>query len=147
MTALLIKNLVRSKGLMAGLFILFLAGIASLHIGKIFLDKTESNILITQQKQKESILRNVEYHSEEMGLLLYYLKFGLVNSAPRLAGLSIGIRDVTTSVQSVTIRNLEEQKYTSELANPFYQMLGNMDFSFVLILFLRKRRMAHGHCW
>lgn len=133
MTALLIKNLVRSKGLMAGLFILFLAGIASLHIGKIFLDKTESNILITQQKQKESILRNVEYHSEEMGLLLYYLKFGLVNSAPRLAGLSIGIRDVTTSVQSVTIRNLEEQKYTSELANPFYQMLGNMDFSFVLI--------------
>lgn len=133
MTALLIKNLVRSKGLMIGLFILFLAGMASLHIGKIFLDKTESNILITQQKQKESILRNVEYHSDEMGLLLYYLKFGMVNSAPRLAGLSIGIRDVTTSVQSVTIRNLAEQKYTSELANPFYQMLGNMDFSFVLI--------------
>ncbi|MDG2450215.1 MAG: DUF3526 domain-containing protein, partial [Saprospiraceae bacterium] len=29
--------------------------------------------------------------------------------------------------------NLEEQKNTSELVNPYYQLLGNMDFSFVLI--------------
>jgi len=65
--------------------------------------------------------------------LLYYVRFGLVNEMPNLAGLSIGQRDINPSLQSVTIRNLEEQKYTTDLQNPLYQMLGNMDFSFVLI--------------
>jgi ABC-2 type transport system permease protein len=54
---------------------------------------------------------------------------------PNLAGLAIGQRDINPSLQSVTIRNLEEQKYATDLMNPMYQMLGNMDFSFVLIYF------------
>jgi ABC-2 type transport system permease protein len=70
-----------------------------------------------------------------MGLLLYYFRFGLVNHTPNLAGLSIGQRDINPSIISVTIRNLEEQKYTTDLMNPMYQLLGNLDFSFVLLYF------------
>jgi ABC-2 type transport system permease protein len=135
MEALLLKNFLRSKGLMSGLLILFVAGLISLHIGKHFLDKNKEIIEKTAHYQQESIARNVEFHPKEIGLLLYYVRFGLVNEMPNLAGLAIGQRDINPSLQSVTIRNLEEQKYATDLMNPMYQMLGNMDFSFVLIYF------------
>ncbi|MDZ7935930.1 MAG: DUF3526 domain-containing protein [Emticicia sp.] len=135
MKVLLLKNFLRSKGLMAGLLILFTAGLISLNIGKHFLDKNKEIINKTAHYQQESIARNVEFHPKEIGLLLYYVRFGLVNEIPNLAGLSIGQRDINPSLQSVTIRNLEEQKYATDLMNPMYQMLGNMDFSFVLIYF------------
>ncbi|MCU0324064.1 MAG: DUF3526 domain-containing protein [Spirosomaceae bacterium] len=135
MEALLIKNFLRSKGLMAGLLILFAVGLISLNIGKHFLDKNREIIEKTARYQRESIARNVEFHPKEIGLLLYYVRFGLVNEMPNLSGLSIGQRDINPSLQSVTIRNLEEQKYATDLMNPMYQMLGNMDFSFVLIYF------------
>lgn len=135
MTKLLLKIFLRSKGLMSGLLILFVAGLISLHIGKHFLDKNKEIIEKTAHYQQESIARNVEFHPKEIGLLLYYVRFGLVNEMPNLTGLAIGQRDINPSLQSVTIRNLEEQKYATDLMNPMYQMLGNMDFSFVLIYF------------
>jgi ABC-2 type transport system permease protein len=135
MTALLIKNFLRSTGLLAGLLILFVSGLASLHIGKRFLDKNKEIIEKTAHFQQQSIARNVQFHPKEIGLLLYYVRFGLVNRMPNLTGLAIGQRDVNPSLASVTIRNLQEQKYASDLMNPMYQLLGNMDFSFVLIYF------------
>jgi ABC-2 type transport system permease protein len=135
MTTLLLKNFLRSKGLLLGLLVLFVAGLISLQIGKKFQDKNKEIIEKTAHFQQESIARNVEYNQKEIGLLLYYVRFGLVNEMPNLAGLSIGQRDINPSLQSVTIRNLEEQKYATDLMNPMYQMLGNMDFSFVLIYF------------
>lgn len=133
MTILLIKNMLRSKGLVTGLVILMLSGIISLQIGKSFLKKNEAVIALTSTFQKESIKRNVDFHPEDIGLLLYYVKFGFVNKMPNLTGLAIGQRDINLSVHSITIRNLEEQKYNTDILNPFFQMLGNMDFSFVLI--------------
>ncbi len=135
MTALLVKNFLRSKGLLAGLLILFASGLISIHIGENFLEKNRIINDKTARYQQESIARNVEFHPNDIGLLLYYVRFGLVNEIPNLAGLSIGQRDINPSLQSVTIRNLEEQKYATDLMNPMYQMLGNMDFSFVLIFF------------
>lgn len=133
MRSLLFINVIRSKGLMVGLFLLFTAGLISLQIGKNFLDKNKIIIEKTRVYQQESIENNVELHSKDIGLLLYYLKFGYVNKMPRITGLSIGQRDINSSLQSVTIRNLEEQKYATDLMNPLFQLLGNMDFSFVLI--------------
>lgn len=133
MTALLIKNFLRSKGLLTGLLVLLAAGLVSLNIGKYFLEKNKEIIEKTAEYQQKSIARNIAFHPKEIGLLLYYVRFGLVNEMPNLAGLSIGQRDINPSLQSVTIRNLEEQKYATDLQNPLYQMLGNMDFSFVLI--------------
>lgn len=111
------------------------ASFISLYIGKTFIENHQKNIQNTIQVQQENIDRYVKFENEEMGLLLYYLKFGLVNEMPNLTGLSIGQRDINPSTTSVTIRNLEEQKYNNELHNPLYQLLGNMDFSFVLIYF------------
>ena len=135
MTVLLIKNFLRSKSSLTGLLVLLVAGLISLNIGKYFLEKNKDIIEKTAEYQQKSIARNVAFHPKEIGLLLYYVRFGLVNEMPNLAGLSIGQRDINPSLQSVTIRNLEEQKYATDLMNPLYQMLGNMDFSFVLIYF------------
>lgn len=133
MTELLIKNFLRSKGLLLGLLLLFFTGLVSLYIGKIFLERQTTIIEKTAQFQKENHQQHLDYDHGEIGLLLYYIRFGIVNETPTLAGLAIGHRDIQPSVKMVNIRNLEEQKYTSELLNPFYQLLGNMDFSFVLI--------------
>jgi ABC-2 type transport system permease protein len=135
MTVLLIKNFLRSKSSLTGLWVLLAAGFISLNIGKYFLEKNKEIIEKTAEYQQKSIARNVAFHPKEIGLLLYYVRFGLVNEMPNLTGLSIGQRDINPSLQSVTIRNLEEQKYATDLMNPLYQMLGNMDFSFVLIYF------------
>jgi ABC-2 type transport system permease protein len=56
--------------------------------------------------QKESIERNTRFHKDDLGLVLYYIKFNLVNETPRLAALNIGMRDLNPSIQGVTIRNL-----------------------------------------
>jgi len=133
MTNLLIKNFLRSKGLMLGLLMLFFVGLISLHIGKIFLDRQTDTVEKTALFQEENLQRHLKYIDGEIGLLLYYIRFGLVNETPQLSGLAIGHRDIHPSVKNVNIRNLEEQKHSSELVNPFYQLLGNMDFSFVLI--------------
>ncbi|TAD97893.1 MAG: DUF3526 domain-containing protein [Bacteroidetes bacterium] len=134
-TRLLFLNFIRAKGFIIALFVLVVASLLSLYIGKTFIEKHQKNIQKTAQAQQETIDRYVKFENKEMGLLLYYLKFGLVNEMPNLAGLSIGQRDINPSTMSVTIRNLEEQKYNTELHNPMYQLLGNMDFGFVLIYF------------
>lgn len=133
MTQLLIKNFLRSKGLLFGLLLLFVTGLVSLHIGKIFLAQQATIVEKTANYQKENHQQNIDYNYSEIGLLLYYIRFGIVNETPTLAGLSIGHRDIQSSVKNVNIRNLEEQKHSTKLLNPFYQLLGNMDFSFVVI--------------
>jgi ABC-2 type transport system permease protein len=129
----LLKNFIRSKIHPIGLILLLISGLISLEIGARFLNRTAQVSEKTAIHQQENIQRNVSYFSSGMGDLMYYLKFGLENEAPRLAGLSIGQRDVYPSLQSLTVRNLEEQRYATDLMNPLFQLLGNMDFSFVLI--------------
>ncbi|HEX8017829.1 MAG TPA: DUF3526 domain-containing protein [Flavobacterium sp.] len=133
MLALVFKNFIRSKGTKIGLLFLLGNGFISLLIGHQFQEKQDRNIKEAATYQKEHIARNAEYHSDEMGLLLYYIKFSLVNKTFPINSLAIGQRDVNPSIQSVTIRGLEGQKYDSELNNPNNLMLGNIDFSFVLI--------------
>ena len=133
MVGLLSKQLLRSRGLIIGLFILFVVGLLSIHIGKVFVDRQEQIIELTEQAQTEHIERHVEYIDGHIGLLLYYVRFAFANDQSSLAGLSIGQRDMRQAAQLINIRNLEEQKNTSEFLNPFFQLLGNLDFSFVLI--------------
>jgi len=133
MLALLFKNFIRSKGTKIGLLFLFLIGFISLLIGKQFQEKQSQNISEAAVYQKEHIARNAAFHKDEIGLLLYYIKFSLVNKTFPINSLAIGQRDVNPSIQSVTIRGLEAQKYDSELNNPTNLLLGNIDFSFVLV--------------
>ena len=143
MTALLIKSFLRSKGFMTGLLVLFFSGLLSLYIGKQFLEKNREIVEKTAHFQQENIDRYV-HNIKEMGSLLYYVRFGLVNETSKLAGLSIGQRDINPAVMSVTIRNLQEQQYNTDLMNPMYQLIGNLDFSFVIIYLFPLMIIAFG---
>lgn len=133
MLVLLFKNFIRSKGTKIGLLFLLIIGFISLLIGRQFQEKQQSNIAEAAVYQKEHIARNAAFHKDEIGLLLYYIKFSLVNNTLPISSLAIGQRDVNPSIQSVTIRGLEAQKYDSELNNPSNLLSGNIDFSFVLL--------------
>lgn len=133
MLLLLFKNFIRSRGTKIGLLFLFLICFISLLIGKQFQEKQAKNVQEAILYQKEHIAKNVNFHQDDLGLLLYYLKFSLVNKSFPVNSLAIGQRDINPSIQSVTIRGLEGQKYDAELNNPNNLLLGNIDFSFVLI--------------
>ncbi|UUF12814.1 MULTISPECIES: DUF3526 domain-containing protein [Flavobacterium] len=133
MLVLLFKNFIRSKGTKIGLLFLLIIGFISLLIGRQFQEKQQNNIDEAAIYQKEHIARNAAFHKDEIGLLLYYIKFSLVNNTLPISSLAIGQRDVNPSIQSVTIRGLEAQKYDSELNNPSNLLSGNIDFSFVLL--------------
>jgi ABC-2 type transport system permease protein len=133
MFVLLLKSFLRSRIAIVGLAVVLLAGIISIYIGKQYIQKQKSSITKTEHFQQEHIERNVQFYNKETGLLLYYLRFSLINTPHPLNALSIGQRDVNSSIQSVTIRNLENQKYDTDLFNPFNLLTGNLDFAFVLI--------------
>lgn len=133
MLALLFKNFIRSKGTKIGLVFLLVIGFISLLIGQQFQQKQQNNITQAAIYQKEHIARNAAFHKDEIGLLLYYIKFSLVSNTLPINSLAIGQRDVNPSIQSVTIRGLEAQKYDAELHNPNNLLSGNIDFSFVMI--------------
>lgn len=129
----LYKQFYRNKAYLISLIILLFAGLSSLYTGKKFLDRNEDIIAKSATYQKNSLDKNLALHSDDIGLLLYYVKFNLVNKMPKLAALNIGLRDLNPSVKGVTIRNLEEQKNNSDFFNPANAAVGNFDFTFVLV--------------
>ncbi|MEM1135034.1 MAG: DUF3526 domain-containing protein [Bacteroidota bacterium] len=133
MYTLLIKQFVLSKTVLFSFLLLFTIGLISILIGKQFLIKQEKTIEAVTEQQEQHIARNVSFHQNDLGLLLYYVRFALINTPERLSALSIGQRDVNPSIQSVTIRNLEGQKYDTDLNNPSNLQAGNLDFGFVII--------------
>lgn len=133
MYLLLYKNFIRSQAAYLGMLFLLLSGLISIFVGKQFIDQQNANINKTEMYQHEHIQRYTGYIDKDLGLLLYYLKFGLVNKADPINALSIGQRDLNPSIQSVTIRNLEGQKYDTDLENPVSLLLGSLDLGFVII--------------
>lgn len=130
---LMLKNFLRSRSVVTGLFVVLSAGMMGIFTGRQHMHRLQKNIETTVHLQQEHIQRNTQLFHEEMGLLLYHLRFSLVNQPHPLNALSIGQRDVNSSIQSLTIRNLEAQQYDTDLFNPCNLLAGNLDFSFVLI--------------
>ncbi|MDN5626502.1 MAG: DUF3526 domain-containing protein, partial [Weeksellaceae bacterium] len=133
MTSYIFKQFFRNRGYLSALVFLLIAGIMAIYTGKNFLDRNQDIIEKSRLFQQESIDKNVTYHKDDLGLILYYVKFNWINETPQLAALSIGMRDLNPSIQGVTIRNLEEQRYNSDFYNPANAAAGNFDFSFVLV--------------
>jgi len=130
---LMFINFIRSNSVKIGLLFILLASIISLLVGKQHIEKINRSIEETTQYQKEHINRHTDYNKDDFGLMLYYVKFSLVNYTPILNALSIGQRDINPSIKSVTIRTLEAQKYDADLNNPYNLLIGSIDFSFVLV--------------
>lgn len=133
MNRLLFKHFLSSRFVIGGLLLVFLTGLLGIYNGKRHLDRLEKNIEQTVLFQEEHIKRNLPHFHDDMGLLMYYLRFAYVNAASALNGLSIGQRDVNNSIQFINIRNLEAEQYDTDLYNPVNLLMGNLDLSFVLI--------------
>ncbi|OLY94308.1 ABC-2 type transport system permease protein [Cnuella takakiae] len=133
MLFLLIKNFISSRVVLTGMLIVLLAGLIGIYNGKRHLERLQASIEQTAHFQQEHIGRNIQYHNKDMGLLLYYLRFAYINQVNPVNGLSIGQRDVNSSIQFINIRNLEAQKYDTDLYNPVNLLAGNLDLGFVLV--------------
>lgn len=130
---LLFKSFFRTKIFLLSLVLLLTVGIISILIGKQYLIKQEKAIVAAQEFQEESIRQNLEYHNDDLGLLLYYLRFTLIKKPANISAISIGQSDVNPLLQAVTIRGLEGQKYDTDFENPSLLMSGNLDLGFVII--------------
>ncbi len=133
MFLLSLKNILRNRSVIFALLLLFVLGITSVVIGRQFIQKQQRAIRQTTKFQQEQIDRNVTFFDKEMGLLLYYLKFSVVNNFEPITALSIGQRDVEPTIKSLTIRGLEAQVYDTDLNNPNNLLSGNLDLGFVII--------------
>ena len=133
MYRLMFIQFLRTNTCKTGLFLILVLGVISIAIGKQFLDNQKEIAAQVAEKQAEHIARNVSFHSDDIGLLLYYLKFAVISESSPLAALSIGQKDVTPSVQSVKILTLEGQKYDTDLVNPTKLLFGNLDLSFIIV--------------
>ncbi len=130
---LLIRRFVRSRATLWAFALLMILGLVSIGVGRQFLDQQQDKIARAWEQQAHHIDKHVGYHPDDIGLLLYYLKFSYINPTDRLAGIAIGQSDLNTSVQNVTILNLEGQRYDTDLVNPSKLQIGNLDLSFVII--------------
>lgn len=133
MFGLMFQQFLRTNTCKLGLSLILVIGVISILIGHQFLKNQKQETVHVQENQLRHIERNVALHSEDIGLLLYYLKFSLVNKTNPLAGFSIGQKDVNPSVRSVKILTLEGQRYDTDLMNPTNLLYGNLDLSFVII--------------
>ncbi|NBW38343.1 MAG: DUF3526 domain-containing protein [Cytophagia bacterium] len=133
MYSLIVKQFIRSKAVITTLILILVIGTVSIFIGRQFLLKEEQHIASVTQQQQEHISKNVQYNNSNMGLLLYYLRFAFIAKPDKLAALSIGQRDINPGIQRITIRNLEAQKYDTDLNNPANLLSGHLDLGFVII--------------
>ncbi len=133
MYRLLFLQFLRSRAVLASMVLIIALGAISIGIGHQFLSQKKAAIDQVEQYQKSHIERNVLLHKDDLGLLMYYVQFAFINNPSHLAGLSIGQSDVNTNVQRITIKNLEGQRYDTDLVNPMNLQSGNLDLSFVLI--------------
>lgn len=136
MYLLALKNFLRSRSVIAALVLFLVMGIISIIIGKQFLENQDKAVSSVTHFQKEHIERNAGYIKDEFGSLMYYLRFAYINKPDRIAALAIGQRDVNSSIQSLTIRGLEGQRYDTDLYNPYNLLTGNLDLSFIIIFLL-----------
>jgi len=108
-------------------------GVLSIGTGKQFLNQKQVVIAKTTEQQQKHIETQTHLHKDDLGLLLYYLKFSFINPLQPLAGISIGQSDLNSQIQNVSILNLEGQKYDTDLVNPMRLHIGNLDVSFLII--------------
>ncbi len=133
MYILLVKQFFRLKTVWLAFGILLIMGVLSVSTGKQFLSQKKAAITKTITLQKKHLVKQQQYHKDDIGLLSYYLKFSFINPVSPLAGISIGQSDLNTHIQYVSIVGLEAQKHNTDLVNPMKQQVGNLDVSFLII--------------
>lgn len=132
MYTLLIKHFLRQRATQLAALLLLLLGAISLGVGRQFLDLQRRNIEVVEETQARHIQAQLAAHPDDLGLVLYYLKFAFIKDSAPLAGLAIGQSDLQNNIEHVTILALEGQKYDTDLVSPIKLQTGNLDLSFVI---------------
>lgn len=132
MYPLLLRLFLRQRAPIIAFILLLLLGAIGIGTGRQFLDQQEHNAAAVTQIQQEHIARQLKYHPEHIGHMLYYLKFAYIQKPSPLAGIAIGQSDLNTNIEHVTLLALEGQKYDTDLVNPSKLQAGNLDLSFVI---------------
>lgn len=130
---LFLQQCIRSKEIWFSLLLILFLGILGIHIGAKHLDRQQAAVNEVKEYQIQHLKRHVDLHNDDIGLLLYYVKFAYINTLNPLAGLSIGQSDINPTVKRITIKTFEAQKYDTDLVNPVNLQSGNLDLSFVII--------------
>ncbi|MEO1449735.1 MAG: ABC transporter permease, partial [Bacteroidota bacterium] len=130
MFRLLAIQFLRTRTCQVGLALILVLGLISIIMGRQFLEDRREMVEQTINQQEEHIARNIEFHGDDLGLLLYYLKFSLIHEQNPLAALSIGQNDLNPSVLNFKILTLEGQRYDTDLVNSLRLLSGNLDLSF-----------------
>lgn len=117
----------------AALGLLLVVGSASIITGRIFLEDQQEIIEQTKIYQEKHLETQQHLYSDDLGLLLYYLKFSFIKPLSPLAGVAIGQSDLQSNVQHVKMLNLEGQKYDTDLVNPVRLQVGNLDLAFTIV--------------
>lgn len=132
MYKLLIKHFLRQRSTQVASLLLLILGLIAIGIGKQFLMQQERNVRIVEETQERQLKKQLEAHSDDLGLMLFYQKFAFVNDIDPMAGLAIGQADLNNNIEHVTILALEGQKYDTDLVSPIKLQVGNLDLSFVI---------------
>ncbi len=130
---LFLYQCIRSREVLLSLVLILVLGLSGIFIGNRHLSERQHAIDEVKDYQKAHFERHVSLHNDDLGLLLYYVKFSFINPVNPLSGLSIGQSDVNPAIKRITIKTFEAQKHDSDLINPMNLHSGNLDFSFVLI--------------
>lgn len=141
-----LKNFLAGRAVMAGLLVMFLAGLYAIEHGRRVIAAQQNVIAQTPAMQREHLEKMVAQHATPDPLnTLYYLNFFTTHEPSRYAPLSIGLRDVNPFNLKVRMLTLEGQLYDGDISNPATLALGNFDLAFLLVFLYPLLIIAFTH--
>lgn len=141
-----LKNFLAGRAVLAGLLVIFLAGLYAIEHGRRVIAAQQQIIAATPAMQREHLEKMLAQHATPDPLnTLYYLNHFTTHEPSRYAPLSIGLRDVNPFNLKVRMLTLEGQLYDSEINNPATLALGNFDLAFLLVFLYPLLIIAFTH--
>jgi ABC-2 type transport system permease protein len=141
-----LKNFLAGRAVIAGLLVIFLAGLYAIEHGRRVIAAQQQIIAQTPAMQREHLAKMLAQHATPDPLnTLYYLNHFTTHEPSSYAPLSIGLRDVNPFNLKVRMLTLEGQLYDGDITNPATLALGNFDLAFLLVFLYPLLIIAFTH--
>lgn len=127
-----LKNFLAGRAVSVAFVCLLAASFYAMYHGKNVIEKQRAIIAQIPAFQAEHVEKQLAL-SDDLGNVLYYLRFSTVHEPSAWAAFSIGQRDVNPYNVKVRMLSLEGQLYDSEMSNPVNLLFGNFDLAFVFV--------------
>ncbi|MDX2031239.1 MAG: DUF3526 domain-containing protein [Blastocatellia bacterium] len=141
-----IKNFLAGRAVVAGLVVIFLAGLYAVEHGRRTIAAQRQALAAMPQLQREHLDKTLALHAApDPANAIYYLNFFTAHEPSRYAPLSIGLRDVNPFNLKIRLLTLEGQLYDGDISNPATLSLGNFDLAFLLVFLYPLLLIAFTH--